>query len=513
MISANEKKIYKNTIALSLRTALSVPIGFFSVRIAMQVLGIEDYGMANVLGALTAVAVTLSNCIANTSKRFLCFDLADENKKRMRNLFSLLLIIYLGTAALFAIGLEAFGWWMIHFRIKMPEDAIPYAWWYYQFIVATFIVQYVATVFCSLLTAFEKISTLAWAAIFESVFHLLLIASLGFISCRSYLIPYGAVGLLVSVAIFSIYAFYCRKQFGNIVSMRWYWDWKLCRKILGFALWQLQAGVSNSVYGIVNGVLLNNYFSSVINAAQAVSNMINGKITAFGLGFNVASQPQLIKLYAQGRIAEMETLMIRMTKFNFFILLLIGYPVFMNIDFILSIWLKEVPPCTAAFAILGYLLACVNVVCAPGDTVIDATGKIRGMQMFRSVIPWAMLWVIVVWLRNGGGPLAVPIVALVGSVIANVVRFCFVKLLIQRFSICWLVKELATRIGMVCLPCVCLAFVKQMLPLHGGWMGFSAIFAASFLLAAVMVFLFGLTIDERGLLLIAIKSRVTRYLK
>lgn len=513
MISANEKKIYKNTIALTIRTALSIPIGFFSVRIAMQILGVEDYGMANVLGALTAVAVTLSNCIANTSKRFLCFDLAEDNKERMSNLFSLLLIIYFGSAVLFAVGLEAFGWWMIHYKIRMPDELVKSAWCYYQLIVGTFLLQYVSTAFISLLTAFERMSILAWVAIIESVIHLLLILGLGFLTCKSYLVPYGVVGLVVGLIAFIIYASCCRKSFPDIVTLRWYWDRSLCRKMLGFAFWQLQAGISNSVYSIVNGVLLNNYFTSVINAAQAVSSMINGKITAFGLGFNMASQPQLIKLYAQGKISEMEVLLIRMTKFNFFILLLIGYPVLMNIDFILGIWLKEVPPFSAQFALLGYLLACVNVVCAPGDTVIDATGRIKGMQIFRAVIPWSMLICVIICLNNGAGPLVVPVIALVGAIVANLVRFGFVKYLIKDFSFRLFVKELAKRIGAVSLPCVCLPLAVRVISINGGWLCFLLVFSSAFMLVVSMVLIFGLTVVERRMLLLAIKVRLSRYFR
>lgn len=435
MISSNEKRVYKNTIVLTLRTALTIPIGFFSVRLALNLLGAADYGMVNVLSGLTSLAGVLTQCISGAARRFLCYDIAAEDQERTRKLFSLLRLHYWSSAVFLALLAEAFGYWMICYKINMPAENVKLALLFYQTVVANFLFGYLGGSYSNLLAAYEEMAILAWISLGESILNICLLGILFLIKDGKMVIPYGIASSLVVFSAATAYWFVARMKFREVVRFVWYWDKKLVREIFNFASWQFLAGVSSCFYRIINDVLLNNYFSSVMNAAQGIANIVNGKIASFGFCFMTASGPQLIKLYAQGKIDEMEALFLRMTKFSMFVLLILGLPIFANIEFVLKIWLKEPPAYSASFVMLGYLLALVDITCVPGNTVLDATGKIRGIQIVRATMSWLILLVAYVGLVKGAGPLWIPVSAIISSVSMFFVRFAFIKRLIPQFRI------------------------------------------------------------------------------
>lgn len=435
MISGGERRIYKNTFAMVLRTLLSVPIGFLSVRIALGILGAADYGLTNVLGTLTSFVYVLSGCIANTAKRYLCCNLASADEQETANLFSMLLLVYWIVAVVLTVVLEGFGCWMILKRIRMPEEMIPVALLFYQTVVVSFIMKFVGGAYNVFLTAQECISHLAWITLLESVLHLAFLIVLKYIGNVNMIIGYGLVSVLSCAITMGLFYLTARRLFPVVSRFHFYVNGVTLRGMLSFTSWQLVSGISYSLGRIVSGVVLNNYFTSILNAAQGISDMVNQKIAGFGLCFLSASQPQIIKLCVQGRIEELENLALRITKFSFFVLVLLGFPIFININEILSLWLKEVPPYSVPFAIIGYLTALMDVACIPCGSINDATGKIRGVQLTRAALVWLSVAVTYLGVCWGHGPIWIPMVNLVFIIAMNLVRFTFIKLHVPEFRV------------------------------------------------------------------------------
>lgn len=511
MISSNEKRIYKNTLALALRTFLSIPIGFFSVRIALNLLGAADYGMADVLGGLTALAVSVSGCVGGAARRFLCFDLGDINEARTRNLFSMLILIFWVTSTFLIIALEGFGYWMITTQIQMPVENIPMALLFYQTVLIGFWAQCIGSAYTALLTAYEEISVIAWVAIGESLLHLGLVAALAFVSTKSLLVPYGIVNMVSCVVAAVAYWQIARFKCGNVSRFHWNWDGGLFNHIFNFTFWGLCAVISGSIYGMINGVLLNNYFTSVLNAAKNVAGIVTSKISTFGYSLFVASNPQLIKLYAQGEIEKLEMLFTRITKLSFFILFSIGLPLFTNLEYILELWLKNPPPYCAEFATIGFITALVDITCNPGNILMDATGKIRGYQIFRAAIPWFFMALIYIGLKRGMGPLWIPLVALFAAAIGNIIRFSFIKHFIPKFRILRFAFEMLRRIGSVVVVGCFVMFTFRVLGFNRTW---SLVLVNSVLaesLLGVIVWCLGLTVEERIDLKTFVRNTISKF--
>lgn len=510
MISSNEKRVYKNTIVLTLRTALTIPIGFFSVRLALNLLGAADYGMANVLSGLTSLAGVLTQCISGAARRFLCYDIAAEDQDRTCKLFSLLRMYYWSSAAFLALAAEAFGYWMICHKINMPAENVKLALLFYQTVVANFLFGYLGGAYSNLLAAYEEMAILAWISLGESILNICLLGILFLIKDGKMMIPYGIASTLVGFSAAMAYWFVARMRFREVVRFVLYWDKKLVREIFNFASWQFLAGVSSCLQRIINAVLLNNYFSSVMNAAQGIANIVNGKISSFGFCFMTASGPQLIKLYAQGKIDEMEALFLRMTKFSMFVLIILGLPIFVNIEFVLKIWLKEPPAYSASFVMLGYLLALVDITCVPGNTVLDATGKIRGIQIVRATMPWLILLVAYVGLVKGAGPLWIPVSAIIASVSMFFVRFTFIRLLIPQFRLRRFMAGLFMGTVPVLMFVSILAFASRWWLPTDTWTAVLARAVFVPVVGVVVIVFFGLNATERELVKQMIARRFLR---
>lgn len=511
MISANEKRVYKNTLVLTLRTLLTIPIGFLSVRVAFNLLGASDYGLANVLGSLVSLAMILSRSVAGAARRFLCYDLADYNPDRTRRLFSMLLMVYWITSVGLVLLLEVFGYWMITQKISMPASSISIALLYYQTIVLGFVFQYIGGAYSTVLVAQEEMSAIAWVSLGESIVHLCLMAVLCFWGDINMIIPYGMACMLSFGLSYLSYYLIAKYKFSEVVSFKYNWDGKVFKRLLSFTAWQLCGGVVSSLYVIIKNVIINNFFTSIFNAAQGIADLVNGKIGGFGMGFMDASQPQLIKLYAQGEINQLECLFLRITKYSFFILLLIGFPFFVNIESILSVWLKEPPPYCALFTVLGFLTALVDVTCVPGNTIIEATGCIRGKQICGCTIPWFFLGLIYLGVLYGVGIVLIPTVAFVAAVVGNLVRFIFIKRLIPSFRV-W---HFFIGVFKGVLPVLCglgiIGYGIRYLMPHNTWVSTVGSSGLAAIFGAAVIFFLGLSVDERNLFIAFIKRKFSAF--
>ncbi len=508
LISTNEKRVYKNTLALSLRTLVTIPIGLISVRLILGCLGAEDYGMANLLSGLTALASLITMGISNTAGRFLFVNLVNKSEEEIRRLFSVLLTVFCSTAVFLAIILEIFGCWMITSEVKMPVENVTTALIYFQLVVLTSVCSYIGGAYRKLLTAYEDISLLAWLSLGESFVHLLLVCGFYFCMSKHTIIGYGVLTFLTSC--FSTMSCYilARIRYPHVTSFAWWWDKILFVKIISFAGWQLLTAISRSCYNMISAVLLNNYFSSALNATQGIATIIIGKLGEFSITIFSASDPQLSKLYTSGKIDEMEALFVRVVKFAFFILFLLGVPILANIEFVLDVWLEEPPAHTTSFVLISYFAMLANVTCWPCGAIINATGKIKCDQIIRSLNLWLFLSMGYIYLQNDVSPLCIPILAFFSNAVENIFRLALVRRLVPQFRFRYFLYEMIKRVVSVCILLLfCVCFYRMFF--RGCYLGQALV--SSVLLGCftiVLIWGIGLTKLERKEVLKVVKNRL-----
>lgn len=422
--SANNKRLAKNTLLLYFRMILIMLVTFYTSRIVLDKLGIEDFGIYNVVGGVVMMFAFLNSSMTTATQRFLTFELGKEDTGRLEQVFSAALNIHIGIAIIIVLLAETIGLWFLNCKMNIPESRIIAANWVYQFSLLAFCTNIVQVPYNASLIAHEKMNVFAYISILE-VFLKLGIAYLLTISKFDRLILYGLLIFLVQFIIRTAYQFYCKRHYAEC-RFRRFWDKDLYRLMFGFASWNVFGSLAWLFRDQGINILLNLFFGPVVNAARGVMMQVSAGVMGFIMNFQTALNPQITKLYAVGEVDNMEKLVYRGLKYSFILLFFIALPLMLNVDYVLSIWLKEIPDYTSYFIILIMIDALVNNLFGnPLMTSLAATGKIRTYQIVVSFIILLIVPVGYCVLKMGYDAPSVFYVMILFTLISGFIRFLF----------------------------------------------------------------------------------------
>ena len=377
---SSNTRIAKNTLALYFRMLLNMVVVFYTSRIVLDALGVEDYGIYNVVGGIVYLFTFLNTSMSSATQRFLTFEIGKKSDvNRMAKVFSTSLNIHvLISLAILILG-ETVGLYFLNAYMVIPHERIFAANWVYQCSVAACCVGIVALPFNAIIISYERMRVFAWISIFDVVLKLL-IAYLLYLTAYDKLVVYSSLILLVSLITPLIYYSYCRKHFLEC-KFKIVKDKALFKEMCNFAGWNL---IGNLAYmGFTQGIniLLNVFFGPVVNAARGVAVQVQGAVGQFSRNFQMAVNPQITKKCAAGDLKGMHTLLYRSSKFSFFLLLTISLPVILQTEKILNWWLVDVPDHTVNFFRIIICISMIDVLSSPLNIASQATGNIKKFQM------------------------------------------------------------------------------------------------------------------------------------
>ncbi len=339
-ISSNTR-IAKNTLILYLRMILILCVGLYTSRIVLNTLGVEDYGIYNVVGGFVAFFSFLNGAMATATQRFITYELAQGNVERQINTFSTSVIIHFTIALLIVIAAETVGLWFVCNKLVIPEERFLAAIWVYQFSILTMFVSIVSIPYNAAIIAHEKMSAFAYISILDTVLKLVIVLLLTIVTFDK-LVFYAALLFGISLLDRLIYGIYCKRHFAE-TRIKLIFDKKLFREMTNIAGWSLFGNIAGVFYTQGLNVLLNMFFGPVVNSARAIAVTIQGVVTGFVSNFQMALNPQITKSYAVGDLHRMHSLIFASSKYSFFLLLFIALPIMIETRTILTLWLKIVP--------------------------------------------------------------------------------------------------------------------------------------------------------------------------
>lgn len=423
-IKGNGKRIARNTLLLYGRMLFLLVVGLYTSRVVLAALGFDDSGIYNAVGGVVASFAVISGALSAAISRFLTFELgkrdglsdspsgATGKDGSLSDVFSSSVMIMAVIAAAIVILAEAFGPWFIKAKMTIPDGRMTAAMWVFQFSLATFVINLISVPYNAAIIAHERMKAFAYIGIFEGLGKLA-VALLLLTAKSDRLIFYAALMCAVAVCVRLAYSIYCRRFDECRVRPRF--DWPLMKKMFSFAGWNF-IGASSAVLRDQGGSILINIFSGpAVNAARALAVQLSGAVQSFVTNFMTATNPQITKSYASGERDYMMKLIYKSAKFSFFLLLVIAVPVIFNIDFVLDLWLKDVPGHTNLFVILALLYAMSESVSTPLIVAMLATGDIKKYQIIVGGIQLLNIPVAWLFLHFGFPPEVVPAVALVLS--------------------------------------------------------------------------------------------------
>lgn len=380
MVSNNNKRIAQNTIFLYLRTILVMLVALYTSRLVLQALGETDLGIYNLVGGIVTMMTFLQAAQTKATSRFITYNLGKgSTAESQKRIFSLCMTIHI-IIVLIAVGIaETIGLWIINCWTEIPPERICAANIVYQFSILTFIVHFIRVPYDSVIIAHEKMSIYAYMSILEVLLQLTVVYLVIQIATDS-LILYGGLIGLVAFIIFICYAIYVRLKYREY-KFHWLWDKKESWEIMKFSGWTLLGSSANTATQQGVSLLFNNFIGLVANTALGFSNQVHTAVGRFVSSFTTAFNPQIVKYYAQQDMTSMHLLMTRAAKFSFVLCYIMALPLIVNMDFILHLWLGNVPMYTTEFCQL--ILACTVIDATTGiyNTAITATGKIRNYQI------------------------------------------------------------------------------------------------------------------------------------
>lgn len=499
MVSESNKRIARNTVLLYIRTLFSQLIALYTSRKILEILGVEDYGIYNVVGGVVGMLTFLNSSMAVATQRFLTIELGRNDLKAFRRVFSMSFIIHIALALIIVIAAETVGLWFLNTQLNIPAGRMTAANWVYQTSVLSMAIGIIQVPYEASVTAYEHFDLFAYVGMGEYFLRLVIVFLLLVIS-YDHLIVYGLLSLGVSLLSAIIIRIYAMRHF-EVCRLKWQWNGGLFRSMLDFTGWNLFGTIAWLLKGQGSNILMNIFGGPAINAARGVSFQVSNAIQNLVRGFSTAANPQLTKNYASGNREGLFRLMAASSKISFFLLLVIALPVMIEISYILRLWLVEVPAYAALFTQLVLLEALLNTYGGPMITGLMATGNIKWYQILVGSVLLLILPISYVFLRLGYS-IATPLIVSVGAMaLSMVLRLWFCKRQLGLPVRMYFYKVICPTIGVFLLSSIVPLVVSQVMAV--GFLRLLAVGVASVVSVSLLTYSLGLERSERQLVRVA----------
>lgn len=424
-MSIDKHKIAKNSIFLYARMFVILLCNLYLVRIVMDALGVSDYGINNIVGGIVSMFAFFTSTLASSSQRFFSYKLGEKDINGLSNYFSSSMWGFLLIAVIILIIGETFGLWFVQNKLNIPASRIDAAVWVYHCSIITFILSLIAIPYSSLIIAYEKMNIFAYIGIIEALSRLAsayLLFHFSFDRLKFY-----AILFCISTSFPSIYYIFFTLVKYKESRLKKIYDLKVFKEIFTFSGWTFLGALSSIIRSQGINILLNIFFGPVINAARGIAFQINAALNQFVMNFFKAVQPQIIKSYAANEHEQTLMLIYKSSKICFFLIMLIALPVFLDMPFFLSLWLKSIPDYTVYFSRLVIITAVIESTMYPLQTALMAVGNIKWYQITTAFIMFLNFPISYILLRKGFSPESVFYVAIILAITAQMSRLFFVK--------------------------------------------------------------------------------------
>lgn len=492
----NTKRIAKNTLMLYVRMLFSMVVSLYTSRVILNTLGVEDFGIQNVVGGVVGMLSLITSSLSSATGRFLTFELGKEDKAGLKRVFSTALLIHIVLAFIVLVVAETVGLWFLNTKMTIPAARMFAANWLYQNTIFAFMLGLFSVPYNSSIISHERMSTFAYVGMAEVVLRLLIILFVAYAPWHfDRLIVYSCLLLVLSVSLQCFYLYYCRKNFEEC-RLRLSFDRQCWKEMSGFATWNFIGCTAGLLKDQGVNILLNLFSGPVLNAARGIALSVNNAVSGFAGNFMTALNPQITKSYAGGNRDYMFSLVERGSRFSYYILLILTLPILFETEFVLTLWLKQYPEHTISFVRLTLLLTMSDILSNTLIVLQNATGKIRNYQIVVGGVLMLNFPLSYLCLAIGMPPEATYVVALAVSFACMMLRLVFLRkmagLSMRRFltnvyANIWMVSVIAAL-----LPTLVYVALPE------GWLRFGSLTMVCLLCSMCSVYRLGCNPAERS---------------
>ncbi len=343
----NNQLIAKNTLILYVRMFFTMIVGFYTSRVTLATLGVEDYGIYGIVGGIVGMLGFLNSAMGGATSRFMIYESGRGDIERQSKTFSSALIVHIIIALVVLIISETFGLWYLNNKLVLPQNRISVANWVFQFSIASTMLSITQVPYNASIIAHEKMEVYAYVEIFHAILKLVIVYMITIINFDKLLL-YASLTLLVSIIIITTYRIYCVKKFTECHFI-WMWDKKYIKPLVSFSGWNLFGNLGGIMGNHGNNFVVNAFYGVTMNAASSIAINVSGMVNQFASNAITAFRPPIIKLYVSRDVKGMQELTTLALTIISYLYMLVAIPVFIKCDYLLGIWLVEVPKYSSLF--------------------------------------------------------------------------------------------------------------------------------------------------------------------
>jgi O-antigen/teichoic acid export membrane protein len=505
MQTAN-KTIAKNTIFLYFRMMFTMMVSLYTSRVILQVLGVDDYGLYAVVGGMVGMLAFLTNALSTGSSRFLTFELGKNNPVHLHRTFDTTLTIHILLSVVIILLAETVGLWFVYNKLGISPERLDAAVFAYHFSILTCVIAVLQVPYNASIISHEKMNVFAYISIFEGLAKLgaVYILVLGeFDKLKLYAILIFIVQIFVAL----FYCLYCIRHYHE-THYKATFDRDIFRKISAFSGWSLFASgsIALNMQGIA--IITNMFFGPAVVAARVISLQVSSLMTTFVNNFRTAVNPQIVKKYAEGNLSGSESLVTTSTKYTYYLMLLIALPLILQADFILHLWLKNVPEYTVIFSQL-MIVQCLFTVFDTGLYMsFYAKGQLRENALISPTVGFLCFPIIYLLFKFGYSPVCLSWVFLICYAILGLIIKPYLAVKIANYRIKPIIKMFFScfKVSIAALPLPLILFYA----LNEGVIKFLIIGSVSAMCVFISIWSLGIDRNMRIRIATVMKNRIAR---
>lgn len=446
----SSQKLARNTIFLYTRMFIILGISLISTRLILSNLGIQDYGIYNVVGSFVSLFTFFQTAMSSANYRYFAYAIGENNQKNLNTSFKTGIFISL-IIVLLTISLgELFGCYYIWNILNVPLDRFQASFWVFQISLISCCISTLYLPYYSSVIAHEKMSFFAYLSIIEAVLKILVVLLISF-SPIDKLVFYSLLLLSCNIIILLSYYVYCNINFLECKKLKeTKVSYSLLKEIGAFSSWTMFVTIADIFVMQGINMMINSFFTPIVNAARGIAVQIQGAVDQFRGNLQTAFNPQITKTYASNSYDDMFRLIYASAKYSTYIMLFLSIPLMFSIDYVLCLWLVEVPKYTNIFLKLILASCIIDGISNPFVTAIGATGKIRRFQSIVGSIKLLILPICWIALYIGCNPVHLFVIYLISTI-----TVVFIRIKISSEAIGMSLKQVLTNI---LIPILSIAF-------------------------------------------------------
>lgn len=503
--SSINKRIARNTMLLYVRMLFIMAVTLYTSRIVLQILGVTDFGIYNVVGGVVSIFAFLNSALGSSTQRYISYALGKGDMNDLKNIFTSSVVIHIIIALVILLLAETLGLWLFYTKLNFPEERINAAFWAFQASVLACIINVVSVPYNSLIIAHERMAAFAYISIVEVLFKLLLVFFIAILPFDK-LILYAVFILFSGLIIRIIYQIYCQRQFAESRLSRIY-DWTQFKGMLSFSGWTLIGMLAWTCQTQGINILLNMFLGPVINAARAIADQVNNAVMQLINNFQLAAKPQIIKYYANNEIQQMNDLVLNICSLSSYLLILCIIPIIINIDYLLYLWLGKYPIETPVFVQIILFQSLTQAIVTPVIMITQATGEMKIPNIYGGLICLITIPMSYILLMTGIAVNIVLLLSIIPLMLKSIIDVYYANKYVG-FSISKFYTKVYLKVILIFLGLYSfMFFLKQSID-YNGVKQFLILSTIGVISTILVIFYIGFTNKQRGIILTLIRNKI-----